>query len=535
MLQVNDVFYSIGDRQILNSVSFSLMPGEKVALVGANGAGKSTLAKIIIGEIVAENGSIKKPDSIGYVPQVISGNVSVGESLTIGEFMLEGRNLNEVSRNLQEAFRLVGDPSLSNKEMETALNCLSKLQDKFSFLGGYEAESEIESILRIVGVPLDLEREITNLSGGEKTRLVFARSIFSKGDLLILDEPTNHIDRQYYSWLGKYLHQSNKTILVISHYPEFINPFTTRILEIEKFTGRVREYNGTYENYLVQSEANKETLMKQIEWLDKEISRLDESARRLQHGGPNKAKAAQNMFGRIDRLLKQKEDITNEIPRHERKLRFSFNTNQRSGQVVVQSKGLTKSFSRTLFKDVSFKIQRGEKVVILGPNGSGKTTLIRILMGLIAPDSGSIDLGINVVPGYYAQEHENLNDEAIVLDEIKSANINNQDSIRDILGRFLFPQYKVFQKVGTLSLGEKSRLSLCKLIVSGHNFLILDEPTNYLDPSSRDAIAEAICDYKGTVVFVSHDKDFVSAVKPSKVIMMPSGETQLFSQDLLDL
>lgn len=535
MLQVNDVSYAIGDRQILNSVSFSLMPCEKVALVGVNGVGKSTLVKIIVGEIMAENGSVSKPDSIGYVPQVISGDVSVSESLTVGEFMLEGRNLNEVAKNLHEAFRLVGDPSLSGKKMEAALSRLSKLQDEFYFLGGYEAESEIESVLQVVGIPMSLDREVMTLSGGEKTRLVFARSIFSKSDLLILDEPTNHIDRQYYSWLGKYLCQSKKTILVVSHYPEFINPFTTRILEIEKFTGRVREYNGTYEDYLVQSKANEETLRRQIDWLEKEITRLSESARRLQYGGPNKAKAAQNMFGRVERLLKQKEDIANEIPKHERRLRFSFKTSQRSGQVVVRSKGLTKSFSRTLFRNVSFEVQRGERVAILGPNGSGKTTLIRILMGLIAPDSGSIELGINVVPGYYAQEHENLNDEAIVLDEVKSSAANSQDRIRDILGRFLFPQYKVFQKVGTLSLGEKSRLSLCKLIVSGHNLLILDEPTNYLDPSSRNAIAEAICDYEGTVVFVSHDKDFVLAIKPSKAVLMPSGEMQLFSRDLLDL
>ena len=235
------------------------MPGEKVALVGVNGAGKSTLVKIIVGEIMAENGSVRKPDSIGYVPQVISGDVSVSEGLTIGEFMLEGRNLNEVAKNLHEAFRLVGDPSLSGKKMEAALSRLSKLQDEFYFLGGYEAESEIESVLQVVGIPMSLDREVMTLSGGEKTRLVFARSIFSKSDLLILDEPTNHIDRQYYSWLGKYLCQSKKTILVVSHYPEFINPFTTRILEIEKFTGRVREYNGTYEDYLVQSKANEET------------------------------------------------------------------------------------------------------------------------------------------------------------------------------------------------------------------------------------------------------------------------------------
>ena len=535
MLHVNDISYSIAGRQILDSVSFTLMPGEKVAMVGVNGAGKSTLIKIIVGEIMAENGSINKPSLIGYVPQVIDNNIANNLDLTIGEFMLEGRNLNKIAKKLHDIFRLISEPDISNEKMEAALSHLSQVQDEFCFLGGYEAESEIESILRVIGMPLNTDRDVMTLSGGEKTRLVFARSIFSNSDLLILDEPTNHIDWQYYAWLGQYLCKSKKTVLVVSHHSKFINPFTTRILEIEKFTGRIREYNGTYEDYLAQSKANRETLMRQIDWLEKEIARLSESARRLQHGGPNKAKAAQNMFGRVERLLKQKEDISNEIPRHERKIRFSFNSGQRSGQVVARAKGLSKSFSKILFENVSFEIRRGEKIVILGPNGSGKTTLIRMLMGLVTPDLGNIELGINVIPGYYAQEHENLNNEAIVLDEIKEAAVNNQDRIRDILGRFLFPQHKVFQKVGTLSLGEKSRLSLCKLIINKYNFLILDEPTNYLDPLSREAITEAILDYEGAIVLVSHDKDFILSIAPNKAVMMPFGKMQLFSQNMLNL
>lgn len=533
MLQVSDISYSIGDRQILDSVSFSLMPGEKAALVGVNGAGKTTLVKIIMGEIPPDEGTIYKPGLTSYVPQIITDDVVAKMSGTVAEFMLEGRNLNQIARRLHEAVSAIGDNTLSSREMKKAMDRYSKAQEEFTMQRGYEAEAEIESILHGVGVSVDLERPVLTLSGGEKTRLAFARAIFADGDLLILDEPTNHIDRQYYGWLGSYLRQTSKTVLVVSHYPEFINPFTERIVEIEKFTGRAREYRGTYENYLEQSKINEDSLKRQIEWFDKEIARLSETAKRLQYGGPNKARAAQNMFGRVARLQKKKEDISNEMPRHERSLRFALGVSQRSGQVAVKAVNLGKSFDAPLFSKVTFEIYRGEKVVILGPNGSGKTTLIRLLMGLIEPDNGSIELGLNVVPGYYAQEHENLDAQKTVLEEVQFACGQSRINPRDILGRFLFTQYKVFQAVETLSQGEKSRLSLCKLIVSGNNLVILDEPTNYLDPSSRDAVAQALEDYEGTLVFVSHDMDFIRSIHPDKAIIMPAGKVQIFKEDLL--
>ncbi len=533
MLQISDVSYSIGDRQVLDSVSFSLMPGEKVALVGVNGAGKTTLIKIIVGELFPDEGTVFKPGSTSYVPQIITEDVVAKMHGTVAEFMLEGRNLNQIASRLHEALTAISDTTLSEKEMGKAMDRYSRAQEEFTMQGGYEAEAEIESIIRGVGVSVELERSVLTLSGGEKTRLAFARAIFADGDLLVLDEPTNHIDRQYYGWLGNYLRQTNKTVLVVSHHPEFIDPFTARIVEIEKFTGRAREYRGTYESYLEQSKINEDSLKRQIECLDKEIARLSETALRLQYGGPNKAKAAQNMFGRIERLKKRKEDISNEMPRHERSLRFALGVSKRSGQVVVKATSLSKAFDRPLFSRVNFEVYRGEKVVILGSNGSGKTTLIRLLMGLIKPDKGSIDLGLNVETGYYAQEHENLDAQRTVIEEVQSACSQCKINPRDILGRFLFTQYKVFQTVGTLSQGEKSRLSLCKLIVSGNNLVILDEPTNYLDPSSRDAVAQALEDYEGTLIFVSHDVDFIRSIHPDKAIIMPVGNVQIFTDELI--
>lgn len=532
MLQVRGVSYSLGGRQILNSVTFSMMPENKVAIVGINGAGKTTLLKIVMGLLTPDEGTVVKPTRVGYVPQVITEEVAVKEGGTILELMMEGRGLNQLNKRLRSLEKQMSEP-LSENEMEKVFTSYSQSQDEFVRLGGYEAESEIETILHGVGLNIGLDRTVSTLSGGEKTRLAFARSLFAESDLLILDEPTNHIDRESYAWLGEYLKGVKKAVLVVSHHSDFLNPFTRRILEIEKFTGRMREYLGTYDEYATQSAINEQALLKEIEWLDKEITRLSESALCLQYGGPNKASAAQNMFGRIERIKKQKEEIVEVMPRHEHALRFKFPVSVRAGQTVVSIRNVSKSFSRVLFSNVSFDVYREDRVVLLGPNGSGKTTVIRMIMDQIKPDRGEIQLGHNVIMGYYAQEHENLDPNLTALEEIQASCYKTGGNLRNILGRFLFPQEKAFQKISTLSPGEKSRLSLCKLIVSGCNFLVLDEPTNYLDPLSRDAVCDALIDFEGSVLFVSHDHGFVTRVVPNRAIMMPEGRSAIFSESLL--
>lgn len=533
MLQVKDISYSIGSRQVLNSVSFSLMSGDKIAIVGVNGAGKSTLVKIIAGELSPDEGKVEKPERIGYVPQLITEEIIVRQGCTVREFMLEGRGLNELDCQLRELALKMGR-KLAKKDMDQVLNSYSHAQGEFVRLGGYETEAEIETILHGIGLSIGLDRVVSSLSGGEKTKLAFARSLFADCELLVLDEPTNHIDWQYYAWLGKYLQGANKTVLVVSHHPDFINPFTRKILEIERFTGRLREYYGTYEDYLGQSALNEMSLMRQVEWLDKEIARLNQSALRLQYGGPNKASAAQNMFGRIARLEKQRAEIMEEVPRHECSIRFKFTVSKRPGEIVIRAQNISKSFGeRKIFEAISFDVHRDERVVIIGPNGSGKTTIIRMLMGSVRPDTGEIGFGLNVVPGYYAQEHENLRQELSVVEEVQDVCCENRGNLRNVLGRFLFSQEKAFQKIATLSQGEKNRLSLCKIIVGGCNLLVMDEPTNYLDPASRDAVCSALLDFEGTILVVSHDIAFIRKIVPSRVIVMPGGESKLFSESLL--
>lgn len=533
MLRLENISYSIGDRQILNVVSFSLMSGNKVALVGANGAGKSTLLKIVMGEISPDEGEIIKPDRIGYVPQVITDEPAVLAGVTVRDFMLEGRNLKGIWKKMQLYAEAMGHNDQTKEELKKNLEEYSQAQNEFSFQGGYEAESEIQIICSGIGLSVDLDTEVKFLSGGEKSRLAFARSLFADCDLLILDEPTNHIDRPYYAWLGHYLRQTSKTILVISHHPEFINPFTQRIIAIEKLTGRLREYQGTYQNYLDQSALDEKTIVRQLEWFDKEIGRLQESALRLQFGGPNKANAAQNIFKRIERLKNQKNELANNLVVDEGTLRFSLPSPTPSGQKVVQAQNLRKSFNKLLFEGVSFEVSRGDCVVVVGRNGSGKSTLLRIIIGSISPDIGTVNLGTNVRIGYYAQEHENLQPDKTIFAEAQSVNQKYAGNIRTALARFLFFQDKVFQIIKTLSPGEKSRLSLCKLMVSDNNLLILDEPTNYLDSSAREVVASAVQDYKGTIIVVSHDREFVRLIQPNKALILPSGLMTDFEEKML--
>ena len=534
MLNVENISYYIGDRQILNAVSFSLMSGNKVALVGANGAGKSTLLKIIVGEIFSDEGEIVKPDRIGYVPQVIIDEPAVIAGVTVRDFMLEGRNLKDLWGKMQTFADAMGSKNQTEEQLKKNLDGYAQAQNDFSFQGGYEAESEIQIICSGIGLTVDLDTEVKFLSGGEKSRLAFARSLFADCDLLILDEPTNHIDRPYYAWLGRYLRQTTKTILVVSHHPEFINPFAQRIIAIEKLTGRLREYQGTYQDYLEQSAIDEKTIIRRLEWLEKEINRLKESALRLQFGGPNKANAAQNMFKRIERLEKQKEELSNNLVIDEETLHFRLFSPTPSGQQVMHGQELKKSFAvRLLFENISFDVFRGDRIVIVGRNGSGKSTLLKIITGSILPDAGRIDFGTNVRIGYYAQEHENLRLDKNVLTEAQSANQKYTGNIRTALARFLFFQDKVFQTVGTLSPGEKSRLSLCKLMVGDNNLLILDEPTNYLDGPTREVVATAVQDYAGTVIVVSHDHEFIKLIKPNRALILPSGLMTDFEEKML--
>jgi len=534
MLRVNDISIGIGDRQILNSVSFAMIPCDKVTVVGSNGAGKTTLLKVIIGELMPDEGSVERPERIGYVPQSIIQDVFVQDGCTVLEFMLEGKGLNKVAKKILDANLAMTDCS-SGETQERAVDEFSEAHEEYMRLGGYEAEAEINTLFSGIGLNVGFDRIVSSLSGGEKTRLAFARSLFSDSDLLILDEPTNHIDWQYFEWLGRYLRKTAKSVLVVSHHPDFVNAFSGRILEVEKLTGRIREYKGSYDDYVEQSELTEQYVTNQAEWLEKEIGRLKESANRLQYGGPNKAKAAQNMFRRIDRMVKYREELMGELPQDEKQIAFRFSLRITSGQVVLKAKGLSKSFGHPVLDGVTFDLLKGERVVVIGANGSGKSTLIRLLVKKQPPDRGIVTYGSNVIVGYYSQEHEELDPDLTVYQEVLRSCFESQNNLRNILGRFLFSQNKAFQKTETLSLGEKSRLQLCKLILSGANLLVMDEPTNYLDQKSRDSVALALTDYIGTLIVVSHDKAFIRGIQPTKAILMPEGKMVVFDESLFQM
>lgn len=529
MLQIREVTYKIGDRLILNRVSFSLVAGDKVALVGPNGSGKTTLARIIMNEIVPDSGQVHRPKLTSYLPQEVADHGFVGATTTVLEFMMEGRGLATLKRRMEKTIKAMGQ-KLTKAKLNSVLADYGDAQEEFTRRGGYESEAEASQILNGIGLHLDPDRRVSTLSGGEKSRLAFARVLYSPGDLLILDEPTNHVDQEYYQWLAFFLRDIKSSVLVISHQADFINLFAERVVEINGITGQVTEYTGTLSDARRQRESLHQRLRQEAKLLEQEIDRLRSTAQRFR-AKANKAAQAQSMFRRAQEMDTRLQDLKTQLRTdRQRDWRFALPEGPRASRIVLRVENLAKSFASLLFRNLSFTLERGQRLLIAGPNGAGKTTLLKIIADKEIPDAGTVHSGEGVRLGYYAQEHEGLDPGLTVLEEAQRACALPVTNLRGILGRFLFSQDRVFQRVGTLSQGEKSRLALCKLLLTQPNLLLLDEPTNHLDQTSRQAVAAAVNDFTGALILVSHDWEFIEALGIETGLQMPSGEYQLLSR-----
>ncbi len=473
---------SFGIDEILRDVSFSVAEGDRVGIVGANGAGKSTLIRILAGELSADEGDISfaKGASVGYLKQ--------RDHFPSGGTVLE--------------------------EMDAALSDDKKAA--FEYEHGYSYESGVRGILRSLAFNDDyLGKKVDLLSGGERTRLALAALLLQEPDLLLLDEPTNHLDIGTLKWLENYLKSYKGSILVISHDRYFLDVTVNRIFEIERH--KLTMYKGNYSEYKVQKQQRYEEELKHYELVTAEIARQQEIIRRFkEHNTEHLVKRAQSREKRLAML-----DIPEKPEQFHEKLSIRFSAELNSGNDVVYAEDLSKSFGegemrRVLFTGVGLDIKRGERICIVGPNGIGKTTLLKIILGELTPDSGFVRLGTNVVPGYYDQEQRLLDPDNTVLNEVHSKYIKyDQTELRSLLGRFMFHGDDVFRKVRDLAGGEKAKLSLLKLMMSGANLLIMDEPTNHLDIKAKEVFEDALLDFPGTLIIVSHDRYLLSRVATS--------------------
>ena len=522
VVSAKDLTKAYGTDVILDKVSFHINKGERVGIIGVNGAGKSTLLRMLTGELPCEDGDffISSDLQTGYLKQ--DGGFD-SEKTVIEEVEAIFSRFPEMEREMEQLTQKMETAS-SEEESLKLLERFDALTQKYDREGGYTYKSEMTGILSSMAFPAEsYNKKISTLSGGERTRLALACLLLKKPDILFLDEPTNHLDIGTLKWLEQYLKGYKGTVVIVSHDRYFLDQTVTRIFEVEN--KKLHIYEGNYSFYASERRVRREAEMRKFEKQQKEIDRQEEMIRRFKQRGTEKlAKRAASREKRLSAM-----EVMDRPDGGHGRMKLNFRENFQSGRDVIFAEGLSKGFGYgsarvELFRNVDLDIKRGERVCIVGANGIGKTTLIRMLMGELAANTGRIKIGHNVQFGYYDQGQQLLDASNTVIGELQDAyRLYSEPELRNILGRFLFRGDSVFLKVGSLSGGEKARLALLKLMMSGANVLVLDEPTNHLDIESKEVFEEALLDFPGTCVIVSHDRYFLNRIPTRIIELTPSG------------
>jgi ATPase subunit of ABC transporter with duplicated ATPase domains len=528
-----------GARTLLAEADLRVQPGDRIGLVGRNGAGKTTTLKVLAGESQPHAGKVERRGPVGYLPQ----DPRTGDlTITARDRVLSARGLDTLLAQMQAL-----EQELASRPSDAAVRRYGELEDRFAALGGYAAEAEAARICANLGLPdRVLGQPIGTLSGGQRRRVELARILFAEsaetgGGVLLLDEPTNHLDADSITWLRGFLANHKGGLVVISHDVSLLEAVVNKVWYLDANRARVDVYNVGWRAYLEQRETDERRRRRERVNAERKASALLAQADKMR-AKATKATAAQNMIRRAERLLAglEEERVADRVA----KVRFPAPAP--CGRTPLVATGLSKSYgSLEIFTDVNVAVDRGSRVAVLGLNGAGKTTLLRILAGLLEPDTGEVRPGHGLRLGYYAQEHETLDVERTVLENMRSAasaaaaapggSRLTDTELRNILGAFLFTGDDVDKPAGVLSGGEKTRLALATLVCSGANVLLLDEPTNNLDPASREQVLDAIARYPGAIVLVTHDPGAVQALKPDRAILLPDGIEDAWSDDLLDL
>jgi ATPase subunit of ABC transporter with duplicated ATPase domains len=528
MISARDVELRAGARLLLEAATFQVSAGDKIGLVGRNGAGKTTLARVLAAEGQPAAGTIQSGGSVGYLPQdTRTGDL---EALAVDR-VLSARGLDALLAAMREAELQMADANPVRRD--AAVRKYSSLEERLSVLGGYAAESEAASLAASLGLPKKVLRQpLRTLSGGQRRRIELARILFSGADTLLLDEPTNHLDADSVNWLRDHLRAFRGGLVVISHDTELLDAVVNKVFHLDADRGLLDIYNLGWKPYLEQRETDARRRRRERLNAERQATALQSQADKMR-AKATKARAAQNMQKRAERLLAGVS--ADRAPDKVAKLRFPVPAH--CGKTPLSAQRLSKSYgSLEVFTDVDVAVDRGARLVVLGLNGAGKTTLLRLLAGIEDPDTGEVLPGHGLRLGYYAQEHETLENDRTILENMRSAAPELTESEqRSILGSFLFSGDDVAKPVRVLSGGEKTRLALALLVVSGANVLLLDEPTNNLDPASRAEILSALRRYQGAIVLVTHDEGAVDALQPERVVLLPDGVEDAWSEELADL
>jgi ATPase subunit of ABC transporter with duplicated ATPase domains len=538
VITATDLEVRAGVRTLLSAPgpALRIQPGDRIGLVGRNGAGKTTTLRILAGEGEPYAGSVTRSGELGYLPQdPREGDLDV----LAKDRVLSARGLDKLLRDLEKQQTLMAEV-VDEAERDRAVRKYGQLEDRFSSLGGYEAESDAARICNSLGLPdRVLGQPLRTLSGGQRRRIELARILFAASDgsgksatTLLLDEPTNHLDADSIGWLRSFLQNHDGGLVVISHDVELLGDVCNKVWFLDAVRGEADVYNMGWKKYLEARATDEQRRKRERANAEKKASALRTQAAKM-GAKATKAVAAQNMLKRADRMLANLD----EERVADKTATIRFPEPAACGKTPLMASGLTKTYgSLEIFTGVDLAIDRGSRVVVLGLNGAGKTTLLKLLAGVETPDLGQLEPGYGLKIGYFAQEHDTLDDDASVWENIRHAapDAGEQD-LRGLLGAFMFTGPQLEQPAGTLSGGEKTRLALAGLVSSAANVLLLDEPTNNLDPISREQVLDALRSYAGAVVLVTHDPGAAEALDPERVILLPDGTEDHWSDEYQEL
>lgn len=533
-MKIENLSLSFGTQIIFENINLNIKKNQKVGIVGVNGAGKTTFLKVILQEIEPDNGRIiiDREMRISLLPQVINDEVPLLD-ITVFEYLVSGRPIQELNFQLSKLYEKIAQTA-DEKKQNSLLKKAGKIQDRLDYWNYCTAESELLKIIYGMSITDEvLNSKLSELSGGQKSKIAFARLLYSKPEIILLDEPTNHLDKETKDFVINYLKSYKGSVYVISHDINFLNQVTTMILYLDKRTKNMELYEGNYTDFLKVRKEKEKSINRQATAQEKEIKQLQAIVTKYASSSGKRKKMAQDREKKLKKILKNKIETI----KKEKTAVIKMNVNHESSQIPLKIKNLcfryNKKSSINIIDNLNFELIKGEKFLIVGENGVGKSTLLKLIVGQLKPDKGEIFIGNKTSIGYYAQEHELLINDKNILENFQDINISNSH-LRSILGRFLFYDDDVFKKISVLSPGERSRVALAKLSLQGANLLILDEPTNHLDPQTQNIIAETFKTYNGTMLIVSHNPEFINNLGIERVLILPKGELSYYDKKIVE-
>ena len=531
-MQIKNLTMSFGMQVLFENVNLNIPENEKVGVVGVNGAGKTTFFRIIMELEYPDNGKIilKNGLRVSWLPQVITDDA---EDLNINvlDYLMSGRPIDSLNDKLQSLYEKLASPNCNQSKVYSEID---KIQKQLDYWEVYSAETTLLKIIDGMNINDNiLNKKLGELSGGQKSKVAFAKLLYSKPEIILLDEPTNHLDEESKKYVIEYLKGYKGSVFIISHDIDFLNKVTTKTLFLDKRTRKMNLFDGNYDKFKKLQLEHEETLLRQAQIQQQEENKLREIVNKYANVSGKRKRMAQDREKKLEKLMKEKIQVLDKNKTIEFKIGINRKDSKQPLKITDLSFKYDKTDSKNIIDHLNFELSRGEKFLIVGENGAGKSTLLKLIMGLLKPDSGYIKLGNKTDIGYYAQELELLDNESSILDNLMNMGYN-QRQLRNVLSKFLFHGNDVYKKVSVLSPGEKSRVALAKISLSGANMLLLDEPTNHLDPETQNLIAEVFKNYDGTMIVVSHNPEFVDNLGIERLLILPEGRISYYDRDIVE-